>query len=203
VLSLRGRQQRALLSTLLLSFGVPLLLGGDEMGRTQHGNNNAYCQDNATTWFDWSNADAALLSFTRRLLAFRKSHPVLRRRRFLAGAEASQIGWFTPSGQMMADADWADAEARCMAIYLDGSDDPDRGEDGRLLVDDDLLVLINAWWEPLEFTLPVTRPNQSWRPDIDTFDPSTTPDPVGLHAGEARTVGPRSMVVLVAPRPIA
>jgi glycogen operon protein len=200
VLALRSRQQRAFLSTLLLSFGVPLLLGGDEMGRTQCGNNNAYCQDNAMNWFDWSHLDTELLAFTKQLLAFRKAHPVLRRRRFLAGAEASEIGWFTPSGQVMTGADWADGNARCVAIYLDGCDDPDRDEEGRLLVDDDVLVLVNSWWEPLEFTLPVTRPNQSWRPEIDTFDPSVTPDAVGLHAGETRMVGPRSLVVLVAPR---
>jgi glycogen operon protein len=201
ILALRSRQQRAMLGTLLLSFGVPLLLGGDEMGRTQQGNNNAYCQDNAINWFDWSHVDTGLLAFTKRLLAFRKAHPVFRRRRFLAGTEASEIGWFTPAGQVMTGADWADGEARCVTIYLDGRDAPDRGDDGRLLVDDDVLVLVNSWWESLEFTLPVTRPNQSWQPEIDTFDPSVTPDPVRLHAGETRTVGPRSLVVLVAPHP--
>jgi glycogen operon protein len=200
ILALRSRQQRAMLGTLLLSFGVPLLLGGDELGRTQRGNNNAYCQDNATTWFDWSNVDGELLAFTRQLLAFRKAHPVFRRRRFLAGAEAVQIGWFTPAGRAMTGADWADANARCVAIYLDGSDDPDRGEDGRLLIDNDVLVLVNSWWEPLDFTLPVTRPNQAWSPQIDTFDPSVTPDAVALHAGEKRTAGPRSLVVLVGAR---
>ncbi len=203
ILALRSRQQRALLGTLLLSFGVPLLLGGDELGRTQLGNNNAYCQDNAINWFDWSHVDSELLDFTRRLLAFRKAHPVFRRRRFLAGTEASEIGWFTPSGQVMTGADWADGDARCVTIYLDGRDAPDRSDDGRLLIDDDVLVLVNSWWEPLEFTLPVTRPNQSWRPEIDTFDPSATPDPVGLHAGETRTVGPRSLVVLVTPHAVS
>jgi glycogen operon protein len=201
IASLRARQQRAMLSTLLLSFGVPLLLGGDEMGRTQLGNNNAYCQDNATTWFDWSHVDSELLTFTRRLLAFRRAHPVLRRRRFLAGVEAGEIGWFTPAGQIMTGADWADGDARCLAIYMDGSDDADRADDGSLLIDDDVLLLVNSWWEPLEFTLPVTRPNQSWCPEIDTFDPSVTPDRVALHAGETRTVGPRAMVVLVGARP--
>jgi glycogen operon protein len=200
IVSLRGRQQRAMLSTLLLSFGVPLLLGGDEMGRTQHGNNNAYCLDNATTWFDWSHVGADLLTFTRRLIAFRKAHPVLRRRRFLAGVEAAEIGWFTPAGQMMTGTDWADASARCLTIYLDGSDDPDRAEDGSPLIDDDLLLLVNSWWEPLEFTVPVTRPNQAWCGEIDTFDPSAAPDRVVLHAGEMRTAGPRSLVVLVGNR---
>jgi glycogen operon protein len=200
ILSLRVRQQRAMLSTLMLSFGIPLLLGGDEMGRTQRGNNNAYCQDNATTWFDWSQLDGELLTFSRRLVAFRKSHPVLRRRRFLAGVETAEIGWFTPSARMMTAADWADADARCLEIYLDGSDDPDRAEDGSLLIDDDLLLLVNSWWEPLDFTVPVTRPDQSWRPEIDTFDPGATADPMALGAGDTRSVGPRSLVVLVGTR---
>src|SRR6266566_1113083 len=95
ILALRARQARAMLTTELLSFGVPMLLGGDERGRTQQGNNNAYCQDNEITWFDWSSADDELLAFTRRLIAFRKQHPVFRRRRFLAGKEASELGWFT------------------------------------------------------------------------------------------------------------
>ena len=97
ILGLRRRQSRAMLATLLLSFGVPLLLGGDERGRTQQGNNNAYCQDNQITWFDWSAGDDELLAYTRRLIAFRKQHPVFRRRRFLAGIEAADLGWFTPS----------------------------------------------------------------------------------------------------------
>jgi len=127
------------------------------MGRTQGGNNNAYCQDNETTWLDWANADTALLDYTRNLIAFRRAHPVFRRRRFLAGAEASQLQWFTPAGTEMTGGDWADPGARALAIYLDGSDDPDRAEDGTPLLDDDFLVLVNSWWEPLGFTLPPTR----------------------------------------------
>ena len=98
VLALRARQSRAMLATLLLSFGVPMLLGGDEMGRTQQGNNNAYCQDNEIAWFDWSQPDTELQDFTKRLIALRKAHPVFRRRRFLSGAEASELHWFTPAG---------------------------------------------------------------------------------------------------------
>ena len=98
ILALRARQSRAMLTTLLLSFGVPLLLGGDEMGRTQDGNNNAYCQDNEMTWFDWANADAALLDFTKTLIAFRRAHLVFRRRRFLAGAEAERAAVVHPRG---------------------------------------------------------------------------------------------------------
>ena len=154
ILALRARQSRAMLTTLMLSFGVPLLLGGDEMGRTQGGSNNAYCQDNEVTWFDWANADTALRDYTKNLIAFRRAHPAFRRRRFLAGTEASELQWFTPAGTPMDAGDWADPNARAIAIYLDGSDDPDRAEDGAPLVDDDFLVLVNSWWEPLDFACP-------------------------------------------------
>ena len=142
-----------MLTTLMLSFGVPMLLGGDEMGRTQHGNNNAYCQDNEITWFDWASADTELLDFTKRLIALRRAHPVFRRRRFLAGAEAIRAAWFTPAGTPMT-APTGPTGRPGLAIYLDGSDDPDRAEDGTLLLDDDFLVLVNGWWEPLDFALP-------------------------------------------------
>jgi glycogen operon protein len=196
VLALRGRQRRAMLATLLLSFGIPLLLGGDEIGRTQQGNNNAYCQDNGITWFDWSGVDSGLLAFTRKLIAFRRAHPVFRRRRFLAGVEASELGWYTPSAAPMTPEDWADPNARSLAVYLDGSDDPDRGADGRLLVDDDFLVMVNAWWEPLSFVIPTTRPGQAWQCEIDTYAPQAPTEPVPPTAGGTVTVGPRSVVVL-------
>ena len=109
-----------MLTTLMLSFGVPMLLGGDEMGRTQAGNNNAYCQDNEMTWFDWAAADTALLDYTRNLIAFLRAHPVFRRRRFLAGAEAAELQWFTPAATPMDGTDWSDPNARALAIYLDG-----------------------------------------------------------------------------------
>jgi isoamylase len=198
VLTLRARQSRAMLTTLLLSFGVPMLLGGDEMGRTQHGNNNAYCQDNEITWFDWSNPDTGLQDFTRRLVALRKAHPVFRRRRFLSGAEAAGLRWFTPAGTEMTAADWADNNALAIALYLDGSDDPDRAEDGTWLLDDDFLVLVNAWWEPLEFVLPATRGQASWRTDIDTYDPVAPGSSAAAPRGDGDhvTVNPRSIVVL-------
>jgi isoamylase len=191
-----------MLTTLLLSFGVPLLLGGDEMGRTQQGNNNAYCQDNEISWFDWSQADAGLQDFTRRLIAFRKAHPVFRRRRFLAGAEASELRWFTPAGSEMMPAEWADASALAVALYLNGSDDPDGAADGTLLLDDDFLVLVNAWWEALEFVLPVTRPQATWRTEVDSYDPASPAGSVAASrkAGDRVAVGPRSIVVLGDPR---
>jgi isoamylase len=198
--ALRQRQSRALLTTLLLSFGVPLLLGGDELGRTQQGNNNAYCQDNDITWSDWSSVDGELLAFTRRLIAFRKEHPVFRRRRFLAGAQASELRWFTPAGTPMTSADWADPSALSLAMYLDGSDDPDRAQDGAPLLDDDFLVLFSAWWEPLEFVIPATRDGQVWRAEIDSYDPAATAAP-WRQAGDHVTAGPRSITVLRGPRP--
>jgi isoamylase len=210
VLALRQRQSRAMLTTLLLSFGVPLLLGGDEFGRTQQGNNNAYCQDNEITWFDWAAADEDLLAFTRRLIAFRQQHPVFRRRRYLAGAEASELRWFTPAGTPMTGADWADPSALALAIYLDGSDDPDLARDGRPLLDDDLLVLFNAWWEQLDFVIPGTRDGQRWRTEIDSHDPAQADraadgaapeDFPERSAGGRVTVGPRAVTVLRGPRP--
>jgi len=201
ILALRGRQSRAMLATLLLSFGVPMLLGGDEIGRTQQGNNNAYCQDNEISWLDWACADRELLTFTRRLIAFRKAHPVFRRRRFLAGVEASELGWFTPQGSTMTGRDWTDGNARALAIYLDGSDCPDRARDGSPMIDDDFLVLVNAWWEPLVFTIPVTRPRQVWQPEIDTYEPAAPSAAPEAREGDELSVGPRSMVVLRAPAP--
>jgi glycogen operon protein len=200
VLSLRARQSRALLTTLLLSFGVPMLLGGDEMGRTQQGNNNAYCQDNEITWLDWAAADQALLAFTRQLITFRKAHPAFRRRRFLAGADASDLSWYTPAGATMTSADWSDGGARAVAIYLDGSDAPDHAVDGALLIDDDFLVLVNAWWEPLDFTIPAPRPERMWQAEIDSYDPGRPGGTAPLRAGDQLTVDPRSVVVLRNPR---
>jgi isoamylase len=202
VIDLRARQSRAMLTTLLLSFGVPLILAGNELGHTQQGNNNAYCQDNEISWLNWADADTELLDFTRALIRFRRSHPVFRRRKFLAGAEASEIEWFTPSGQPMTAADWADSEALALAIYLDGADDPDPAPDGAPLLDDDFLVLVNAWWEPLEFTVPVTIPGQKWLTEIDTYDPHVPGSAAGpvRQPGHTTTVGPRSITVLRGPR---
>ncbi len=203
ILALRARQSRALLTTLLLSAGIPMLLGGDELGRTQQGNNNAYCQDNEISWFDWARADSDLLAFTRQLIALRRRHPVFRRRRFLSGADAHELGWFVPAGTPMTDVDWKDDSALALAVYLDGSDSPDRAADGTPLLDDDFLILVNAWWELLDFTLPVTRgpaDDRVWQVEVNTFE-GTNPSPVRpLRTGDLFTVSPRSVVVLRTPR---
>ncbi|MBV8291109.1 MAG: glycogen debranching protein GlgX [Mycobacterium sp.] len=191
VLALRARQKRALLLSLLLSAGVPLLLGGDELGRTQRGNNNAYCQDNEITWYDWSTVDHELLEFTKDLVALRRRHPVFRRRRYLTGPAAADLRWFTPAGTEMTDQNWSDPEARAVALWVDGSTDPDVAPDGTPLVDDDFLILVNAWWEPLTFTMPEAIVARRWDIVCDTFEPACK----GAFGGQV-AVGPRSAVGL-------
>ena len=206
VLASRAQAQRTMLTALLTSFGVPMILGGDEIGRTQRGNNNAYCQDNEFSWFDWDNVDHDLLDFTKRLIRLRREHPVLRRRRFLTGAEAHEVGWFTPSGTAMTDADWSDNGARAIAVYLDGQDAPDQAQDGTSLLDDDLLICANAWWEPLDFTIPTQDPGTSWTVLLDTTVPSagSTPHASGstpqLSNGDSVTVAGRSIAIVLGRR---
>ena len=191
VLALRTRQQRAFLTTLLLSADVPMLLGGDEVGRTQRGNNNAYCQDNDITWFDWSTVDHDLLSFTTGLIALRRRHPVFRRRRFLTGRAAADLRWFTVSATEMTDQNWADPMARSVALWIDGSTDPDVDADGTPLLDHDSLFFVNAWWEALTFTIPTELCPRRWDIVCDTFDTARTGT-----AGAQLEVGPRSIVAL-------
>jgi len=203
VLALRNRQQRALLATLLLSFGVPMLLAGDEFGRTQHGNNNAYSHDDDISWIDWHTIDGDLLAFTRSLLAFRAAHPVFRRRRFLGGTAANELAWFGIDGHPMTGESWVNPGSRSVVLHLDGSHDPDRADDGSLLIDDDFLLVVNAWWEPLDVVIPdvaTTRERAAWHTALDTFTGQVheSPDGTGaaLHAGQVRKVGPRTLVVL-------
>ncbi len=198
VVVLRARQSRAMLATLLLSLGVPMLLGGDEFGRTQGGNNNAYCLDTPVSWFDWSAVDQELLTFTTGLVALRRAHPALRRRRYLTGAVAGEVGWFTPAGMPMTADDWNDPLARALAVVLDGDGEPDRDADGLPLVDDDLLLLVNGWWEPLPFTLPPPPGSSSaatgdgaravpagaagWRVELDTHAGTVWPADAAIVA---------------------
>ena len=188
VVALRLSQRRAMLATLLLSAGVPLLLAGDELGRTQGGNNNAYCQDNEIAWVDWADADQELAAFVARLVAFRRAHAVLRRSNYPAVADA--VRWFTPAGELMADAQWSDLAAKAVALLLDGTVDPEEGEDGQPLLDGDVAVLVNGWWESITFT--PSWASGRWQIDLDTLDPARQEpvDPSGV------SVGPRSVVVL-------
>ena len=197
ILELRGRRTRALLATLFMSFGAPLLVAGDELGRTQRGNNNPYSQDNEISWVDWSDTDTALLDFTRRAIAVRRRHPVLRRRRYLTGAEAGEIEWFTPAGAPMTGTDWGDPNARCVTVYLDGSDAPDRDEDGNLLKDDDLLLLVNGWSESIDFVIPATRPEASWTVELDSAEPAPSNSSGALRTEGAVVTVPGYALILM------
>jgi isoamylase len=197
VLELRARQSRALLATLLLSLGVPMLLGGDELGRTQRGNNNAYCQDNEIAWFDWGSVDEDLLTFTRALIEARRRHHVLRRRRYASGALRDDIEWFTPAGSVMTDSDWGAGWTRSVVAYLNGTRDADRDDRGRRMLDDDLLLVINGWWEPLTFTMPDVGSARAWQRELDTFTGSVgAGGAAALVAGGELTVEPRSLILL-------
>ena len=172
---LRERQQRNFLTLLFLSQGVPMLCGGDELGRTQQGNNNAYCQDNDISWFDWKldHTQRHLLEFTQHLIAFRKRHPVLRRRRFfqgrhIRGSEVKDISWFKPDGKEMTDDDWNAGYSKSLALRLAGDAMAETDEKGRAIVDDTLLIIINAHHAPLAFTLPAHKREVRWQPILDT-----------------------------------
>jgi isoamylase len=205
--ALRARQQRNLLATLLLSQGVPMLLGGDEFGRSQHGNNNAYCQDNELSWYRWDEVDEDLLAFTRHLVELRKAHPVFRRRRWfqgrpLHGASITDIGWFTPDGEEMDDDDWEASFARSLVVFLNGRgiDTPDlRGEP---IVDDSFLVVFNGHHDALDVTLPPDAFGQRWEVVVDTTSVHGDPSPNNgndreqLEAGQTREVVGRSLLVL-------
>jgi len=165
--AVRARQQRNLLVTLLLSQGVPMLLGGDELGRTQHGNNNAWCQDNEISWFDWAAADDALIAFARDVIAFRRAHPVFRRETFLTGTETRGSGlpdvwWFRPDGRRMTMRDWHQEPGRTLGVFLNGREIPSRTARGEEIVDDSFLLLFNAHFEPVTFTLPTRRFGARW-----------------------------------------
>ncbi len=170
VLAVRHRQQRNFLATLLLSQGVTMLLGGDETGRSQGGNNNAYCQDNAISWQDWDTVDADLLDFTRRLIALRREHPVLRRRRWFQGRPIRgtvDLGWCKPDGEEMNDEDWDDGFARSVGVFLNGEAITDRDSHGQRVTDESFLLLFNAHYEPIDWTLPKQWGNW-WDAVLDT-----------------------------------
>jgi len=172
--ALRSRQQRNFLTTLFLSQGVPMLVAGDEVGRTQHGNNNAYCQDNELSWFDWTNTDDGLRAFVSRVIQFRKAHPAFQRRRWFLGRSVrgvSDIAWLTPGGRAMTDEDWQIGYARTVGMFLNGKAIPTPDERGEPLIDDSFYLVFNAHYEAIEFTLPAPACGQRWMKVIDTSDP--------------------------------
>ena len=201
VLRLRRRQQRNFLTTLMISQGVPMLSHGDEVGRTQQGNNNVYAQDNELSWIDWENIDEPLLAFTRQLIAFRADHPVLRRRRFFNGStsaanglpELPDIAWFEPSGVPMDTEAWTTSYARSLTVFLNGEAIEEPDMTGGRIVDDSLLVLISASAQDLEFTLPADY-GAAWTPVLSTDTELDLPDEIAAAA--TVTVTGRCIVIL-------
>jgi len=206
VLALRARQKRNFLTTLLLSQGVPMLLSGDEMGRTQRGNNNAYCQDNEISWVGWSGRtqhDEELLEFTRWLIKLRADHPVFRRRRFFSGrgrgrgGQPGDIAWLTLAGEEMTDDDWDAGFAKSLTVFLNGEaiGEPDRR--GTPIRDDCFLMLFNASEQELEFVIPPRRYGRRWVRVLDTAAPLPLPEQEAtVKPGDVLTVISRSVQLL-------
>ncbi|ANW66917.1 glycogen debranching enzyme GlgX [Mycobacterium sp. djl-10] len=202
--ALRAQQQRNFLTTLLLSQGVPMICHGDELGRTQGGNNNGYCQDNEITWVNWAEADTELLDFAQKISALRAEHPIFRRRRFFNGRPVRQrgsagvpdISWFRPDGSEMSDEDWDSGFGKSVAVYLNGHGIPDLDPRGQRVTDDSFVVCFNAHHEPIEFTVPPSEFGNSWQPVIDTAAAvdDETAEPVAAEA--TLKVGARAIVVL-------
>jgi isoamylase len=214
VVALRRRQQRNILVTLLLSQGVPMLSHGDELGRTQQGNNNVYCQDSEISWVDWEHADEELLEFTRSLIWLRREHPVFRRRRYflgkrIFGAGGKDIAWLRSDGGEMTPEDWETAEHRAVAMFLNGGAIHERDERGQWLTDDSFYLAFNAFHEDIDFTVPpspVLPPGQGWAVVLDTqtvepawrtprFEPASAPGEL-LPRETTLHLPARSLVVL-------
>src|SRR4051794_34658508 len=198
VLETRARQQRNFLATLLLSQGIPMLLGGDEFGRTQGGNNNAYCQDNEISWFDWEHVDGELLAFAQRLIAFRRAHPVFRRRHFFhgesLGARAlADIAWFRPDGSLMKREDWSSGFGKVVGVFLNGEAIPSPDERGERVVDDSFLMFFNAHHGALRFMTPVRMWGARWLRILDTAD--TFNEGETVQSRRTTTVDARSLAV--------
>ncbi|MFC7752829.1 glycogen debranching protein GlgX [Tsukamurella soli] len=204
VRKLRGRQRRNIMATLLLSQGTPMIAHGDEMGRTQHGNNNVYCQDDELSWMDWSLAEtnADLVDFTRRVIALRALHPVFRRRRFFrgrpirSGDQVRDIAWLTPSGDEMTEADWDSGFGKSLAAFLNGQGIEEPDARGERVVDDSFLLCFNAHYEDIDFVLPTRYDARRWRGVLDTSDPRGESGRE-LSAGATVTVPARSLLVLM------
>ena len=206
VLRLRAKQERNFLTTLLISQGVPMIAHGDELGRTQRGNNNVYCQDNETSWIDWEldEPQKHLLEFTRSLLTLRNNHPVLRRRRFFHGDTGidglGDLVWFTPNGTEMQNGDWQRDDARAIAVFLNGDAISEPDPRGEPVVDDSFLVLLNGNFEPVDFLLPPEEYGEHWTVAVDTTHPTGAGDEDPHAASSTVQLEARSTLVLTRSR---
>ncbi|RSX55902.1 glycogen debranching protein [Bifidobacterium dolichotidis] len=204
ILELRDRQMRNMFATLLFSQGIPMICGGDEVARTQLGNNNAYCQDNELSWTHWNLHDwqKDQLEFVKKLIHLRKNHPVLHRRRFFTGRVAQdppeklpQVEWFEPNGDLMDMEAWSNTHAFSIMVYLNGKNIPEVDWYGRKIEDNDFMLLFNAHFEPVTFTLPDELYGKKWRVKVDTFNPDG-PE-LNYEAGFSVTLQPRSFIMLM------
>ncbi len=208
VLEARRRTQRNLIATVLLSQGTPMLLAGDERGRSQQGNNNAYCQDNEITWLDWESADPEverLLRFTRQVIALRNKHPMLRRPRFLHGRETRagvpDISWLRGDGHEMTAKDWADGERRELGLFLNGQAGDYLDQDGTKLDDRKILIVMNAQDGPVEFLMPKIDGWDPWHRVLDTTDPDGLAGMPPVASGKVAWIGARSLAMFIADSP--
>jgi isoamylase len=204
VISLRNKQKRNFLTTLMLSQGVPMLVSGDEISKTQRGNNNAYCQDNDISWLDWANADRELLSFTQQLIHFRKKHPNFRRRLWfrgvpIKGAGVEDIAWFLPEGREMTEENWSHDFAKSLAIFMNGDGIRTVNPRGERTVDNSFYLMFNAHYEGLDFKLPKRKYGGKWMKVIDTHENLFTDDGQLFKYGETVHVNSRSVVLLMNP----
>jgi len=207
ILRLRERQKRNFLSTLFLSQGVPMITAGDEFGRTQGGNNNAYCQDNEISWINWDMAEKnnELLQFTRFLLRFFHEHPILQRRRFFNGRDTRQTGikdltWFHPDGREMTEADWNNSQIRFLGLRLAGDAIEELDEHGEPITDDTVLVLLNGHYEPINFVLPECPSFERWRLILDTRESKIPQIPILFEAKSVFKMENRSIALFILPR---
>jgi isoamylase len=198
---IRDRQKRNLLTTLFLSQGIPMLVAGDEFGRSQQGNNNAYCQDNEISWLNWVNGDESLFAFTQQLIHLRKKHPVFCRRRWFQGMPIKGIGlediaWFLPEGTEMEEHNWKEDFAKSLAIYLNGQDLKSTGVHGERITDDNFYLMFNAHYEGLDYNLPNERYGIEWIKVLDTSIEGIIESPLRHFTGESIRVEGRSIVLL-------
>ena len=199
VILVRRKRARAILTTLMLSQGVPMLLAGDEMWRTQGGNNNAYCQDNEVSWIDWESIDGELLDYTRELIRFRKHHPVFRRRRWfegrsVRGSDHDDIAWYNTDGSPMSDDAWTRGYAKSLAVYLNGKGITATDARGERMIDDSFLVLFNAHSEPVQFTMPDELADLDW--EIVLYSATGLAPELPVESPESGEVDSWSVVVL-------
>jgi isoamylase len=202
ILDLRRKQMRNIMATLMLSQGTPMIAHGDEMGRTQHGNNNVYCQDSELSWMDWSLVDknSDQLAFTRKVTALRKSHPVFRRRRFFEGRpirsadQVRDIAWLTPAGDEMTSEDWERDFDKCIAVFLNGEALPEPDARGERVVDDSFLLCFNAHDHVVDFVIPHDDYAKEWTAELDTTDPTGEVKLV-VHDGDEVSLPGRALLV--------